>query len=77
MIYNGQCFDLPMLRVSFGLALDQAHIDLRYVLSRLGFKGGLKDARLRLLRKCGRAVWLTTFPLCALQVESRFAAFAP
>lgn len=40
--YNGKCFDLPMLRAAFGLALDQAHIDLRYVLASLGFKGGLK-----------------------------------
>ena len=40
--YNGKCFDLPMLRAAFGLALDQAHIDLRYVLASLGYKGGLK-----------------------------------
>jgi uncharacterized protein len=46
--YNGKCFDLPMLRASFGLALDQAHIDLRYVLSSLGYKGGLKGCERRL-----------------------------
>jgi uncharacterized protein YprB with RNaseH-like and TPR domain len=40
--YNGKCFDLPFLRSAFGLALDQAHIDLRYVLAGLGYKGGLK-----------------------------------
>ncbi len=34
--YNGKCFDLPMLRAAFGLALDQAHVDLRYVLASLG-----------------------------------------
>jgi uncharacterized protein len=40
--YNGKTFDLPFLRSAFGLALDQAHIDLRYVLAGLGYKGGLK-----------------------------------
>ena len=46
--YNGKCFDLPMLRASFGLTLDQAHIDLRYVLASLGYKGGLKGCERRL-----------------------------
>ena len=40
--YNGKCFDLPILRATFGLALDQPHIDLRYVLASLGYRGGLK-----------------------------------
>jgi uncharacterized protein YprB with RNaseH-like and TPR domain len=40
--YNGKTFDLPFLRRAFGVRLDQAHIDLRYVLARLGYKGGLK-----------------------------------
>jgi uncharacterized protein YprB with RNaseH-like and TPR domain len=46
--YNGKCFDLPMLRAAFGLAMDQAHIDLRYVLANLGYKGGLKACERRL-----------------------------
>ncbi len=46
--YNGKCFDLPFLRASFGLPLDQAHIDLRYVLASLGYKGGLKGCERRL-----------------------------
>lgn len=46
--YNGKCFDLPMLRAAFGLTLDQAHIDLRYVLASLGYKGGLKECERRL-----------------------------
>ena len=46
--YNGKCFDLPLLRASFGIALDQAHIDLRYVLASLGYKGGLKGCERRL-----------------------------
>jgi uncharacterized protein len=40
--YNGKCFDLPILRTTFGLALNQPHIDLRYVLASLGYRGGLK-----------------------------------
>lgn len=46
--YNGKCFDLPFLRSAFGLPLDQAHIDLRYVLASLGYKGGLKGCERRL-----------------------------
>ena len=46
--YNGKCFDLPMLRRSFGMPLDQAHIDLRYLLASLGYKGGLKGCERRL-----------------------------
>ncbi len=41
--YNGKCFDLPFLRREFaGLHPPAAHIDLRYVLARLGYRGGLK-----------------------------------
>ncbi len=40
--YNGTCFDLPFIRNSFGMPVDQAHIDLRYVLAGLGYRGGLK-----------------------------------
>ena len=40
--YNGKLFDLPCIRQEFGLPLDQAHIDLRYPLATLGYKGGLK-----------------------------------
>jgi uncharacterized protein YprB with RNaseH-like and TPR domain len=41
--FNGACFDLPVLRRQFpGLRLDAAHIDLRFVLRRLGLRGGLK-----------------------------------
>ena len=46
--YNGKCFDLPFLRTTFGIALDQPHIDLRYVLASLGYKGGLKGCEKRL-----------------------------
>jgi len=40
--YNGKAFDVPFLERYFRISLDQAQIDLRYVLARLGFKGGLK-----------------------------------
>ncbi|MGQ9920716.1 MAG: ribonuclease H-like domain-containing protein [Desulfobacca sp.] len=40
--FNGSQFDLPVLQAVFGRVFSQAHIDLRFVLARLGFKGGLK-----------------------------------
>jgi uncharacterized protein YprB with RNaseH-like and TPR domain len=48
--FNGKTFDLPFLRNRLGCPLDQAHIDLRYVLASLGYKGGLK--------KCEKALGL-------------------
>ncbi len=47
--YNGSQFDVPFLRAHFPQArLDQAHIDLRFVLASLGYKGGLKAVERRL-----------------------------
>jgi len=40
--FNGSQFDLPVLQAVFERPLPQAHIDLRFVLARLGYKGGLK-----------------------------------
>lgn len=41
--FNGSQFDLPVLRAYFpDLELPPVHLDLRFILSRLGFKGGLK-----------------------------------
>ena len=41
--YSGKCFDLPFLRREFGsLNPPAGHIDLRYVLAQLGYRGGLK-----------------------------------
>ncbi len=41
--YNGSQFDLPVLRDYFpGLRLPAVHLDLRFILARLGFRGGLK-----------------------------------
>lgn len=41
--FNGTCFDLPFIRSAFpDLPLDQVHIDLRWVLYKIGLRGGLK-----------------------------------
>jgi uncharacterized protein YprB with RNaseH-like and TPR domain len=41
--FNGTSFDLPFIRRWFrGIRLPQAHIDLRFTLQRLGYRGGLK-----------------------------------
>jgi len=40
--YNGKSFDVPYVRAELGCPLGQAHIDLRFVLAGLGFRGGLK-----------------------------------
>jgi len=46
--YNGKTFDLPFIRNYLGLRIDQPHIDLRYVLARLGYRGGLKGCEKQL-----------------------------
>ncbi|MBM4275608.1 MAG: exonuclease [Deltaproteobacteria bacterium] len=41
--FNGAQFDLPVLRAYFpGLRFPPVHVDLRFVLGRLGYKGGFK-----------------------------------
>jgi len=46
--YNGRCFDLPFIQNYFGVKLNHAHIDLRFVLKSLGFTGGLKGCEKRI-----------------------------
>lgn len=47
--FNGSLFDVPFLRAHFPAArLDQAHLDLRFALASLGYKGGLKVVERRL-----------------------------
>jgi hypothetical protein len=46
--YNGKSFDVPFLERYFRIRLDHAQIDLRYVLARLGIKGGLKGCEKQL-----------------------------
>ena len=41
--YNGKSFDVPFIERIFGIELNQAHIDLRYILANLGYTGGLKS----------------------------------
>lgn len=40
--YNGKCFDVPFIESSMGIKMDHVHIDLRYPLKSLGYRGGLK-----------------------------------
>jgi uncharacterized protein YprB with RNaseH-like and TPR domain len=40
--FNGKCFDVPFLERHFRTRLTKAHIDLRYVLRQIGYRGGLK-----------------------------------
>lgn len=46
--YNGISFDVPFIERFFKTKLDQAQIDLRYILARLGCKGGLKGCEKQL-----------------------------
>ena len=46
--YNGKCFDIPFIKSYLGISLNQVHIDLRYLLASLGFKGGLKGCERQL-----------------------------
>jgi uncharacterized protein YprB with RNaseH-like and TPR domain len=41
--FNGRTFDVPVLEKHFGMRIRQPHIDMRYVCSQLGLKGGLKE----------------------------------
>lgn len=40
--FNGKCFDVPIIERELRITLPRAHIDLRYLLRSLGYKGGLK-----------------------------------
>ncbi len=40
--YNGKSFDIPFIEKYFKTKINSAHLDLRYILSSLGYKGGLK-----------------------------------
>ncbi len=41
--YNGTNFDIPFLEKELDIKMPLAHIDLRFLLSNLGYKGGLKS----------------------------------
>jgi uncharacterized protein YprB with RNaseH-like and TPR domain len=40
--YNGKCFDIPVLEKFFCMSFPLAHLDLRFLLRRIGITGGLK-----------------------------------
>ncbi len=46
--YNGKSFDIPFIESYFGVKLNHAHIDLRYILASLGYTGGLKSCEAQL-----------------------------
>ncbi|MCE5334381.1 MAG: ribonuclease H-like domain-containing protein [Desulfobacteraceae bacterium] len=46
--YNGSCFDLPFINSYFGIRLSHVHIDLRFLLASLGYRGGLKGCEKQL-----------------------------
>ncbi|BHH82049.1 ribonuclease H-like domain-containing protein [Desulforhopalus sp. 52FAK] len=46
--YNGKSFDVPFIERYFKTRLNHAQIDLRYILAKLGFKGGLKGCERQL-----------------------------
>nr|NJM04815.1 ribonuclease H-like domain-containing protein [Desulfobacula sp.] len=41
--FNGKTFDIPFIEGYFKTRLTQGHIDLRYILKSLGYRGGLKS----------------------------------
>ena len=40
--FNGSCFDLPFLQHTLGCVFPHVHFDTRFLLRRLGLRGGLK-----------------------------------
>lgn len=46
--FNGKTFDVPFIQRFLGIELPRAHIDLRYVMKRLGYSGGLKAVERRI-----------------------------
>jgi uncharacterized protein len=46
--YNGKCFDVPFIENYLGIQLSMEHIDLRFLLRSLGYRGGLKSCERQL-----------------------------
>lgn len=46
--YNGKCFDVPFIEKALRIRVGHAHLDLRYILKRLGYSGGLKGCERKL-----------------------------
>jgi uncharacterized protein len=46
--FNGKCFDIPFIKQKFpDVPINQYHADLRFMLSELGFRGGLKNIEIQ------------------------------
>jgi hypothetical protein len=42
--FNGRCFDIPFIQTKFPkISFDKFHIDLRFAMRDLGYRGGLKN----------------------------------
>jgi uncharacterized protein YprB with RNaseH-like and TPR domain len=46
--YNGKSFDVPFIEHFFRTQMPQSHLDLRYILGSLGYRGGLKGCEKQL-----------------------------
>ncbi len=46
--YNGKTFDVPFIEKFFNIEIPHCHLDLRYILSSLGYSGGLKSCEKQL-----------------------------
>lgn len=46
--HSGKTIGIPLIEEHFGITLNQAHIDLRYILTSLGYTGGLDICKERL-----------------------------
>ncbi len=46
--YNGKNFDIPIIESYLHTRIRQVHIDLRFILAKLGYKGGLKGCEKQL-----------------------------
>ena len=62
--YNGKSFDVPFIENYFNIRLGHAHIDLRYVLSSLGYRGGLKGCERQMGMDRGDLKISMVFSLC-------------
>ncbi len=68
--YNGATFDLPFLQATFPDFAPRAHLDLRYPLARLGYRGGLKEIERRAgIRRPGHLAELSGFDAVRLWHE--------
>ncbi|HXE92017.1 MAG TPA: ribonuclease H-like domain-containing protein [Terriglobales bacterium] len=66
--FNGSGFDLRFLRLAFpDMAIPPVHIDLRWVMRRLGYTGGLKEVEKRLrIRRAAEVEELSGFDATVL-----------